>query len=86
MRYSLVALLVEAEAKDQEPCIGRQRRAGTGGFETRPYIGWRVSAALGPGMCPVSLPGKPFDGSQDGNCRNGCRQSKSRGGQEARLE
>ena len=55
MRYSLVALLVEAEAKDQEPCIGRQRRAGTGGFETRPYIGWRVSAALGPGMCPVSL-------------------------------
>ena len=51
----MVALLVVAEAKDQEPCIGRQRRAGTGGFETRPYIGWRVSAALGPGMCPVSL-------------------------------
>ena len=55
MGYSLVALLVVAEAKDQEPCIGRQRRAGTGGFETRPYIGKRVSAALGLGMCPVSL-------------------------------
>ena len=28
--------------------IGRQRRAGTGGFETRPYIGCRVPAAQAP--------------------------------------
>ena len=33
-----------------EPCVGRQRGAGAGGFETRPYIGCPVPAAQTPSV------------------------------------
>ena len=37
-------------------CVGRQRRAGAGGFETRPYIGCPVPAAQAPNPFSAALP------------------------------